>query len=303
MGIHCFGDFELNESSRAIRLAGNEIEVQPLVFDFLAILLRHQDRALSKDELLETLWPGVTVTEASLQRVASLARSVLRQGGMETALRRMGAGAGMHGAALRSDPAPDARGNGIRHGRRTPAGGFPGNHPCHDPSRERRACCGQGLAQACRAADRQSNREQGTWPLVLDGRAHQGRGGRAGACARSCRASFRGRQKSRRPSRGIARPYLSRLFQALPWGNKSRSGGPGFCRRARPLQRCRPDRRRHPLLQHPLGLPQFRRLGASQPMEPQLRGLVQRAWAGGTYGLVSAASGRGARRPWHAEGG
>ena len=89
MGTHCFGDFELNESSRAIRLAGNEIEVQPLVFDFLAILLRHQDRAMSKDELLETLWPGVTVTEASLQRVASLARSVLRQGGMEAALRNL----------------------------------------------------------------------------------------------------------------------------------------------------------------------------------------------------------------------
>ncbi|AZO09993.1 MULTISPECIES: winged helix-turn-helix domain-containing protein [unclassified Mesorhizobium] len=89
MGNYCFGDFELNEGSRALRLAGREIEVQPLVFDFLAILLRHQERALSKEELLETLWPGVTVTEASLQRVASLARSVLRQGGMETALRNL----------------------------------------------------------------------------------------------------------------------------------------------------------------------------------------------------------------------
>lgn len=89
MGIHCFGDFELNEETRALRLAGNEIELQPLVFDFLAILLRHQDRAMSKDELLETLWPGVTVTEASLQRVASLARGILRQGGMEAALRNL----------------------------------------------------------------------------------------------------------------------------------------------------------------------------------------------------------------------
>ncbi|RWB52199.1 winged helix-turn-helix domain-containing protein [Mesorhizobium sp.] len=89
MGIHRFGDFELNENSRALRRAGSEIEVQPLVFDFLAILLRHQDRALSKDELLETLWPDVTVTEASLQRVASLARGVLRQGGLETALRNL----------------------------------------------------------------------------------------------------------------------------------------------------------------------------------------------------------------------
>lgn len=89
MGMYCFGDFELNEEARGLRLAGREIEAQPLVFDFLAILLRHQSRALSKEELLETLWPGVTVTEASLQRVASLARSILRQGGMETALRNL----------------------------------------------------------------------------------------------------------------------------------------------------------------------------------------------------------------------
>ena len=89
MGVYCFGNFELNEDFRGLRLADREIDVQPLVFDFLAILLRHQNRALSKDELLETLWPGVTVTEASLQRVASLARSILRQGGMEAALRNL----------------------------------------------------------------------------------------------------------------------------------------------------------------------------------------------------------------------
>ena len=89
MAVYCFGEFELNEDSRGLRLAGNEIEVQPLVFDFLALLLRHQDRALSKAELLDALWPGVTVTEASLQRAASLARGILRQGGMESALRNL----------------------------------------------------------------------------------------------------------------------------------------------------------------------------------------------------------------------
>jgi DNA-binding winged helix-turn-helix (wHTH) protein len=89
MAIYRFGEFEVNEESRGLRLAGRELEIQPLVFDFLSILLRHQDRALSKAELLDTLWPGVTVTEASLQRVASLARSLLRQGGIETALRNL----------------------------------------------------------------------------------------------------------------------------------------------------------------------------------------------------------------------
>ena len=65
MAVYCFGEFELNEDSRGLRLAGNEIEVQPPVFDFLALLLRHQDRALSKAELLDALWPGVTVKRRS----------------------------------------------------------------------------------------------------------------------------------------------------------------------------------------------------------------------------------------------
>jgi len=89
MGVYRFGDFELNEDSRGLSRAGRELPVQPLVFDFLALLLRHQDRALSKADLLDTLWPGVTVTEASLQRVASLARAILREGHMEGALRNL----------------------------------------------------------------------------------------------------------------------------------------------------------------------------------------------------------------------
>ena len=92
MAVYCFGEFELNEDSRGLRLAGNEIEVQPLVFDFLALLLRYQDRALSKAELFDALWPGVTVTEASLQGAASLARGVLRQARMSIAPNLPGSG-------------------------------------------------------------------------------------------------------------------------------------------------------------------------------------------------------------------
>ena len=50
MGVYRFGTFELNEDSRGLRLAGRAVEVQPRVFDFLDMLLRHQDRALSKTE-------------------------------------------------------------------------------------------------------------------------------------------------------------------------------------------------------------------------------------------------------------
>lgn len=42
-----------------------------------------------KDELLDALWPGVHVTEASLQRAVSLARTALKVGGLDGALRNI----------------------------------------------------------------------------------------------------------------------------------------------------------------------------------------------------------------------
>ena len=44
-------------------------------------------RVVPKDELLDALWPGITVTEGSLQRAVSMLRGALREGGMESAVR------------------------------------------------------------------------------------------------------------------------------------------------------------------------------------------------------------------------
>lgn len=82
-----FGDFELDEQRLELRLRGKAIELQPLVFQLLCYLVRHSDRVVTKNELLENLWPDAHVTESSLQRVVSLARSALRTGGMEDALK------------------------------------------------------------------------------------------------------------------------------------------------------------------------------------------------------------------------
>jgi hypothetical protein len=49
--------------------------------------VRNRERVVSKLELLDALWPSVTVTENSLQRAVSTLRAVLREGGMEGALR------------------------------------------------------------------------------------------------------------------------------------------------------------------------------------------------------------------------
>jgi DNA-binding winged helix-turn-helix (wHTH) protein len=82
-----FGPFRLDEPGRILWLAEREVPLQPRVFDLLAYLIRSRERVVSKDELLDALWPGVTVTDNSLQRAVSLLRSALREGGMEDAVR------------------------------------------------------------------------------------------------------------------------------------------------------------------------------------------------------------------------
>lgn len=82
-----FGDFELDEAGRTLRLRGKPVAVQPLVLSLLGYLVRHAGRVVPKQELLDALWPGLYVTEASLQRAASLARSALKAGGLESSLR------------------------------------------------------------------------------------------------------------------------------------------------------------------------------------------------------------------------
>jgi DNA-binding winged helix-turn-helix (wHTH) protein/ATP/maltotriose-dependent transcriptional regulator MalT len=82
-----FGRFELDRAARVLRLDGRDVAMQPRVFDLLVYLVEHRARVVPKEELLDALWPGVTVTEASLQRAVSLARAALREGGLAEAIR------------------------------------------------------------------------------------------------------------------------------------------------------------------------------------------------------------------------
>ena len=73
--IHRFGDYELDDSTRELRGAeGRRIETEPKAFELLLYLLRHRDRAVSKDELLTELWPRSIVTETALSRCVMKAR-------------------------------------------------------------------------------------------------------------------------------------------------------------------------------------------------------------------------------------
>ena len=69
------GPFRLDEPARALRLGEREIALQPRVFDLLTYLVKNRERVVSKDELLDNLWAGVTVTDNSIQRAVSSLRT------------------------------------------------------------------------------------------------------------------------------------------------------------------------------------------------------------------------------------
>ena len=82
-----FGPCELDEARRSLSARGREVRLQPRVFDLLCYLVRHRDRVVSKDELLDALWPGAVVVDNALQRVVSLARGALAEVDVHDAVR------------------------------------------------------------------------------------------------------------------------------------------------------------------------------------------------------------------------
>lgn len=82
-----FGNYRVDRAGHELFLGDELIALQPKAFDLLLFLIDQRDRLVPKEELLGALWPGVIVTEGSLQRVVSLLRQALRPGGCEDYIR------------------------------------------------------------------------------------------------------------------------------------------------------------------------------------------------------------------------
>ena len=74
-----FGAFALNLHKRELTHGDGDLKIplQPKMFDTLAYLLRHAERVVPKDELLDEVWPDTAVTENVLTRVISGLRKAL----------------------------------------------------------------------------------------------------------------------------------------------------------------------------------------------------------------------------------
>ena len=76
----CFEDFELDEQLFELRRGGALVRLEPKMYDVLAHLIRNRSRVVSKDELLDTLWPGESVSESVLPRCIAMIRKALDDG-------------------------------------------------------------------------------------------------------------------------------------------------------------------------------------------------------------------------------
>jgi DNA-binding winged helix-turn-helix (wHTH) protein/class 3 adenylate cyclase len=83
-----FQDCRLDDETCELARQGEVVPLQPKVLDLLLYLLRHRDRVVSKDELLDQVWPGVAVGDAVLTRAINLARNALGDAGRDRAVIR-----------------------------------------------------------------------------------------------------------------------------------------------------------------------------------------------------------------------
>lgn len=72
-----FGNCQFDTDERRLQTDGQEKHLSPKAFDVLALLIESRPRALAKGDILEKVWPGTFVTEASLARVITEIRAAL----------------------------------------------------------------------------------------------------------------------------------------------------------------------------------------------------------------------------------
>jgi TolB-like protein len=84
--IYCFEDFELDTRKHVLRCNGEEIKVEPQVFDLLTLLVKNHDRLVTKDEIIETIWHGRAISETAISSRISSARSAINDDGKQQRL-------------------------------------------------------------------------------------------------------------------------------------------------------------------------------------------------------------------------
>jgi pimeloyl-ACP methyl ester carboxylesterase len=84
--LFLFDKFVLDTDRRELRADDSDIAVEPQVFDLLEFLIRHRDRVVSRDDLIEHVWGGRIVSESALATRINAARRAIGDDGTRQAL-------------------------------------------------------------------------------------------------------------------------------------------------------------------------------------------------------------------------
>src|SRR5262250_2846101 len=72
-----FSDYEFDELQRELRVKGKPVELESKPLEILLQLLLHAGEVVTKEELLEAVWPDVMVVDGSLATAVSKLRKAM----------------------------------------------------------------------------------------------------------------------------------------------------------------------------------------------------------------------------------
>jgi DNA-binding winged helix-turn-helix (wHTH) protein/pimeloyl-ACP methyl ester carboxylesterase len=83
-----FADCELDLEAHALRRAGEVVRIEPQVFDLLLALVRNAGVMVTKDELIDAVWEGRIVSDATISARVSAARTAVGDNGRDQSIIR-----------------------------------------------------------------------------------------------------------------------------------------------------------------------------------------------------------------------
>lgn len=86
--LYSFENYTLDTDRRELRRGPHLVAVEPQVFDLLHFLIRHRDRVVTRDNILDAVWNGRAVSESALAVRINAARLAISDNGQQQRLIR-----------------------------------------------------------------------------------------------------------------------------------------------------------------------------------------------------------------------
>ncbi len=85
--MYTFGPYQLDPDTVRLSKQGQELEVEPQVFNTLLLLIENRHRVVAKNELLADIWQGRVVTDQVITRIIYQLRKILDSTGQDSHIR------------------------------------------------------------------------------------------------------------------------------------------------------------------------------------------------------------------------